>query len=43
VIEHLERGLEGYERLARHTVSAEAAAVISDAASESRQKAGTPS
>jgi uncharacterized membrane protein len=42
VIEHLEQGLDGYERLARHTVSAETAAVISDAAAETRQKAGAP-
>jgi uncharacterized membrane protein len=28
MVEQLERGLEGYQRIARHTVSADAAAVI---------------
>ena len=28
MLERLERGLEGYERIARHTVSAEAALAI---------------
>jgi len=34
VIEQLERGLEGYERLARHTVSAEAVVAITTELSE---------
>lgn len=43
VIERLEKGIEGYERIARHTVSAEAAVAItaevaSDGAPESKQE-----
>jgi len=40
VIERLEKGLEGYERLARHTVSAEAAvAITTEAADEGESEA----
>jgi uncharacterized membrane protein len=45
VIERLERGLEGYERIARHTVSAEAALAITavpGAGDEPETDASTP-
>jgi uncharacterized membrane protein len=37
VIERLQKGLEGYERIARHTVSAEAAMAITAEAAEGEQ------
>jgi uncharacterized membrane protein len=42
VIERLEKGIEGYERIARHTVSAEAAVAITAVAAEAEDGARDP-
>ena len=40
VIERLEKGIEGYDRIARHTVSAEAAVAITADLEEEQEEAG---
>ena len=42
VIEQLQSGLEGYARIARHVVSADAAVAIVEAASEATDEAPAP-